>query len=132
SRAWRRTHRAADGQPVHAQRRLADPDRDALAVLAAGPDAIVEPQIVADHCDLGHRVGAVADQRRALDRGADLPVFDQIRFRGGEDELARGDIDATAAEIDRVEAALDRAHDLLRVVLAGQHVGVGDARYRSV
>ena len=34
--------RAADGQPVHAQGRLADADRHALAVLAAGADAVVE------------------------------------------------------------------------------------------
>jgi hypothetical protein len=53
--------------------RLADADRHALTVLAAGADAVVEPQIVADHRDLGQRVGAVADQGRALDRGPTLP-----------------------------------------------------------
>src|SRR5207237_4839187 len=123
--ASRRTHEdattlssrggAADGQPVHAQGRLADPDRHALAILAAGADPVIELEVVADHRDLVHRVGAVADQGGALDRRADLAVLDQICFGSGKDELARSDIDAAAAEIDRVEAALDRAHDLLRV-----------------
>jgi len=37
---------AADGEAVHAQCRLADADGHALPVLAAGPDPVVEPQIV--------------------------------------------------------------------------------------
>src|SRR5687767_5689814 len=67
---------AADREPVHAQGRLADPDRHALAILAAGADTVVELQIVADHRHLAHRVGTVADQGRALDRRADLALFD--------------------------------------------------------
>src|SRR5207247_7573686 len=99
---------AADRQPVHAQRWLADPDRHALAVLAAGADAIVEPQIVADHRDLGDRVGAVADQRRTLDRRADLAVLDEVGLGRREDEFPGGDVDAAAAKIERVKPALDR------------------------
>src|SRR5579883_1089500 len=93
---------AADGEAVHAQRGLTDADRHLLPVLAAGADAVIEPQIIADHADLGEGVGTIADERRALDGGADLPVFDEIGFRGREDEFAGGDVDLSAAEIDGV------------------------------
>ena len=42
---------AAHGHRVDLQRRLADADRHALAVLAADADARVELQVVADHAD---------------------------------------------------------------------------------
>ena len=41
--------RATHGQPIHAQRRLPHADRHTLPFLAAGADAVVELQIVADH-----------------------------------------------------------------------------------
>ena len=45
--------RSADRDAVDPQRRLADADRHALAVLAASADAGVEREIVADHGDAG-------------------------------------------------------------------------------
>ena len=47
-RRRRSSLRAADREAVDAQRRHADADRHALAVLAAGPDAPVEREVVAD------------------------------------------------------------------------------------
>ncbi len=47
-----RTPYAAYGQAVHAQRRLPNPNRNRLAILAADTDATVEFQVVADHGDL--------------------------------------------------------------------------------
>src|SRR5271167_2578887 len=73
---------AADRQSVHAQGRLADADRDALSILAAGADPVVEAEVVADHRDLGKRLGAVADQCSAFDCRADLAVLDQIGLGG--------------------------------------------------
>src|SRR3546814_20743029 len=70
----------------------------------------------------------LADQRRALDRGGHLAVLDQVGLRGREHELAAGDVDLAAAEIDGVEAALHRGDDLIRLAVAAQHVGVGHAR----
>ncbi len=64
---------AADGQAVDFQRGNADADGHGLSIFAAGADAFVEFQIVADHGDAGQDVGAVADQRRALDGGGDVP-----------------------------------------------------------
>src|SRR5471032_1129025 len=95
--------RAADGHAVHAQRRLADADRHALAFLAAHADARIELHVVADHRDAVKHFRTIADQRGALDRIGDLAVFDHIRFAGREHELAVGDIDLAAAEIDRVQ-----------------------------
>ena len=74
----------------------------------------------------------VADQHGALDRRGDLAVLDQIGLGALEHELARGDVDLAAAEIHRVEAVLHRGDDFLRVVRAGEHVGVGHARHRHV
>src|ERR1700675_2598523 len=101
----------ADRKAVDPERRLADADGHALALFAASADAGIEREIVADHGDPREHVGAGADQRRAFHRISDLAVFDHVRFGRREDELAAGDVDLAAAEIDRVEPALDRRDD---------------------
>src|SRR5262249_27417405 len=99
--------RPTDRDAVHAQRRLPDPDRHALAVLAAGADALVERQIVADHADAVEIRRPVSDQHRPLEGSADFTVLNPVRLRALKDVLARRDIDLAAAEIDRVDAVLD-------------------------
>src|SRR5690606_32302293 len=71
-----RSGSAADRQAVHANRGHTDADGHALAVFAASTHARIQLQIIADQTDLIHGVGAVADQRRALDRIRNLAVFD--------------------------------------------------------
>src|SRR3984885_8112400 len=90
---------AAHGECVDTQRRLADPHGNALTILAAGADAVVELQVVADHRDARQHVRAVADERGALERGGDPTVLDGVRLAGGEHELARGDVHLPAAEV---------------------------------
>ena len=58
-----------------------------MAFLAAGADAFIEPQVVANHGDILQRLGAVADQRSVLYRRGDLAIFDEVGLAGGEDEL---------------------------------------------
>src|ERR1700741_455115 len=111
---------AANREPLDLERRLADPDRHALSLLAAGADAGVELQVVADHAHAGERVGPVADERRAFHRVRDLAVLDEIGLGGGEHELAVGDVDLAAAEVGGVEALAHALDDLLRIVRAGQ------------
>ena len=69
---------AAHGDAVDTQRRLADADRHALAVLAASANAVVQPHIVADHRNAVQVSRPIADQHGALDRRADLAVLDAI------------------------------------------------------
>src|SRR5580698_2745172 len=123
---------AAYRNTVDAQGRLADADGDALAVLAAGADAVVELEIVADHRYPAQVGRTVADQHGALDRRADFAVLEPIGFRAFEHVFARGDVDLAGAEIDGVDAVLHRGDDLARVAIAGQHVGIGHARHRHV
>ena len=73
---------ATNGQAGHFHGGLADADRDALAVFAAGADAGVLGGGVADHFDFGVGVGAVADEGGAFDGGGDFAVFDQVGFGG--------------------------------------------------
>ena len=68
ARMQRSRVRAADGEAVDAERRETDADRDRLAVLAAGADALVELQVGADARDAGKDVGSVADQGGTLHR----------------------------------------------------------------
>src|SRR5579863_6272945 len=103
---------AADGDAVDAQRRLADADRHALAVLAAGADAVIERQIVADHGDAVQVGRSVADQHGALDRRADFAVLDAIGLGALEHVFAGRDVDLAAAEISGVDAVLHRGDDL--------------------
>src|SRR5271155_2088122 len=90
---------STDRNAVDAQGRLADADRHALAVLAAGADAVVERKIVADHGDAVQVGRSVADQHGALDRCADLAVLDAIGLGALEHVFARSDVDLAAAEI---------------------------------
>src|SRR5580692_9987953 len=123
---------AAYRNTVDAQGWLADADRDALAVLAASADAVIELEIVADHRHPVQVGRPVADQHGALDRRTDFAVLEPIGFRALEHVFARGDVDLAAAEIDGVDAVLHRGDDLARIAVAGQHVGVGHARHRHM
>src|SRR5215469_16887111 len=107
-----------DRQILHLEGRLTHTHRDALAILATRPNPIIQLQIVADHGDTGQHVRSVADERGALQGRADAAVLDGIGLAGGEDELARGDVDLAAAEVDGVDAARHRTDDLLRIVRA--------------
>src|SRR5665213_2220834 len=80
--------RPADGDALHQQGRLADADRHALAVLAAGAHAGVELHIVADHLDALQIGRAVADQHGPLEWRAELAIVDLERFGDVEDVLA--------------------------------------------
>src|SRR5262245_5047585 len=97
----------ADGDPVEAQGRLADADRNTLALLAARPDARIECEVIADHRHAMHGFGPVADERGTLDRRGHLAVLDAIGFCAGEDEFPRCDVDLAAAEGDGEEPVLD-------------------------
>src|SRR3989454_7556866 len=122
--------RAADGQGVDADRRKPHTHRDRLAFLAAGAHALVQLEVATDADDARPRLGAVADQRRALDRRGHAPVLDEIGLARREDELPVGDVDLTAAEAHRVESTPDRLDDVLRVVLPRRHERVGHAGHR--
>jgi hypothetical protein len=61
-----------------------------------------------------------------------LPFSTQQASAGREHELAVGDVDLTTAEVDRVQALVDRGDDLRRVAIAVEHAGVGHARHRQV
>ena len=84
---------------------------------------------MADTAHPRQRVGAIADEGGALDRLRDLTVLDQVGLAGREDELAVGDVDLPAAEVDGVETAGDGADDVGGIVLPGQHEGIGHARH---
>src|SRR5512134_3796806 len=96
--------RTSDSESFDAKRRLANADRHALAVLAAGADAQVEFHVVADHLHSGQGVGTVADQRGSLDEGSDAAVFDQVGLGRGEQELAVGDVDLATAEVGGIKS----------------------------
>src|SRR5690606_32002133 len=119
ARPGRSDRRAADRQAADLEAGLADADGDALPGLAAGADAGVEGEVVADHLDLGQGRGAVADQGGAAHRRGDLAVLDQIGLGALEDEFAVGDVHLAAAEVGGVEAALGRGdHVRLRILAA--------------
>src|SRR5439155_705265 len=109
--------RPAHGQLVDADRREPHTHRDRLALLATGANALVELEVATDARDARQRIGTVADQRRALDRRGHAPVLDQVGLARREDELPARDVHLPAAEGHRIEPALDRFDDLLRLVI---------------
>src|SRR5262249_5538038 len=122
----------AYGDPIHAQGRLADTHRHALAVLAAGADAVVELEVVADHAHAVEIGRTVADQHRALDRLRQLAALDLVGLGHLENVFAGGDVDLAAAKRHGIDAVLDRGDDLARSALAGEHIGIGHARHGHV
>src|SRR3977135_1386641 len=68
----------AHRQAIDLQAGLANAHRNTLSVLAAGADARVEREIVADHADARQLIVPVADQRRAFHGVRDLAVLDQV------------------------------------------------------
>ena len=100
---------------------------DALSSFAAGANAFVEFEVVADHGDVLECFRPIADQGGVFNRGGDHTVFNEVGFGSGENELAIRDVDLAAAEVDSVEATLDAADDVFWFIFAGQHVGVGHA-----
>src|SRR6266511_3643806 len=111
--------RSADSDAVHAQGRLADSDRDALAILAAGADAGIKLEVVADH-------------HGSLEGPSKLSILDPVSLGDLEDAFARSDVDLTPTEIGGIDPALDRGDDLGRCVRAGKHVGIGHAWHRQM
>src|SRR5580704_3727911 len=69
---------AADRYAVDSNRRKPHSHRHRLAVLAAGADARVECQVVANHRDASQYVGPIADERCAFHRALHLAVRDQV------------------------------------------------------
>src|ERR1035437_1427007 len=104
-------------------------DGDGLAVLSAGSYAFVHFQVGPDHRDVFQCFGAVTDQGCVAHWGCHFAVFDEICLGGGKDELAVGDVNLTATEVDGVEAALDAPNNVLGCIVAGEHVSVGHARH---
>src|SRR5712692_819787 len=121
--------RPADGDAVHAQGGLADADRHALTVLAAGADAGIELEVIANHADAVEVGRAVADQHGTLEGLRALAILDLVGFRHLEHVFARGDVDLSAAEAHGIDAVLDRGDDLAGIAVAGEHVGIGHARH---
>src|SRR3546814_638949 len=128
----RRSGRPADGQPAHEQGRLADARGDALAALAADADTLVDRHVIADAGDFRQHARPVADQRCALDRCAQFAVLDLVRLGAGKDELARHDVDLSAAEAFGEDAVLDAAEQFGGIVASPPHEGVGHPRHRRV
>src|SRR5436309_3229517 len=98
---------SAHREGIDPQRGLPHTDRDTLAVLATGTNTIVELQVVAHHAHPGEYIRAIADERRALERRAEPAVLDGIGLACREHELAGGDVNLPAAEVDSIDAALD-------------------------
>src|SRR6266404_9678300 len=99
---------AADGHAINFNCRDSYADGNGLSIFAAGSDAFIEFQIVADHRNPRQHIGSVADQGCALYGGGDLSVFDEIGFRRRENELTVRDVDLSAAEVHRVHAVFYR------------------------
>src|SRR5262249_49253820 len=124
--------RAADRQTFDLQRRLTNTDGYALPFFAARTHAIVELQIVSNHRDARQNIGAVADQRGALDGSAQATILDRVGLACREHEFARGNIDLSATKVHGIDPVLHGADDLLRIMWTGPHIGIRHARQGHV
>ena len=91
-----------------------------LSCFAAGADAVIHGEIIADHLDLAERRRAVADQGRILHWRDDLAVLDKIGLGALEYKIAGGDIDLAAAKIYCVNSFIYATNNRFWIVLAWQ------------
>src|SRR4051812_38106559 len=124
--------RSTNGEAIHLQSRNSDADGDALPILAAGANAFIEREVVADHGDTREHVGAVADEGGVLERRSDYAILDHVSLASGKDELAVGDIHLAAAEVYGVDAVLHAPDDVVGRIFAREHVSVGHSRHGIV
>src|SRR5262249_51697664 len=124
--------RASNGDAVKAQCRLTDADGNPLAVLAAGPDAGIKLEIVADHTHPMEVGRTIADEHGALHRLDELAVCNLVSLGHLEHVFTGSDVYLAAAEAHGENAVLDRRDDLAGVAIAGEHISVGHARHRHV
>src|SRR5580658_5725230 len=61
-----------------------------------------------------------------------MAVFNQVGFRSRKDKLAVGDVHLAAAKVDGIESTLDGSDDIVRSLVAGQHIRVGHTRHRDM
>src|SRR6266446_1033400 len=87
---------------------FAHSDAHPLAILAASANAPIEFEVVSDQADTVEVSRTVADQHGALQGPAKLAAIDLVGLGDLKHVLARCDIDLAAAEIDGIDAVLDR------------------------
>src|SRR5579872_2399435 len=98
--------RSSDCDRRDLHRRTADAHGYALAVLAAGPDAVADLDVAPEERHPAEHVRPVSDEIHSFERGRDFPVLHEVALRQGKDEVAVGDVDLPSAELLRVDAAL--------------------------
>ena len=113
------------------KRRLTVADRHALAVLAARA-RVAHREVVAQQVDVAQHLRTVADQVAFAQRLGDLTVLDQVGLGHAEHEVAGGRVDAAAAELGDVHAVIGAADDVVGILGAVEHVGVGHPHHRQV
>src|SRR5438309_2510395 len=97
----------------NSDRRLSVGDRCALAVFSACSSRVAE--IGADHVDLAHELRALAYQRRSSQGLSQFSISDAIALRDFEGEIARHDVDLSAAHLLDEDPVFDGPKDLRRV-----------------
>src|SRR5947208_13638787 len=113
-----------------ADRRLRVGDRRALANFATRPCGI--SKVISDHIDLAHELGALADECGAAQRFGERPIADAVALGDLECEVARDDVDLTAAHLLHEDAVFDRAEDLRGIRRAGSDHRRGHPADRQV
>src|SRR5438477_765820 len=101
---------ATDDDRRDADRRLRIGDRRALAVFSASPGRVAE--IGADHVDLAHEFGALADERRSTKRLGELAVADSVALSDFEREVARDHVDLPSTHLLHEHAVFHAAQNL--------------------
>src|SRR5512137_2484444 len=119
----------ADRDPVHSKRGVAESDRFALAVLAAGP-AADDQEVVRDHGDVHEDILSAAHEHDPFEGLGHFSALDHRSFRDLEHEPPRRRADVPASDSRDIEAFVDGLDDIAGIRRAGKHVGVRHPRYR--
>src|SRR4029077_2925703 len=112
--------RAADRNRVDLDGGAPNAHGHALAVLAAGPDAVAQLDVATEHGHPAKDVGPVAYEVYPLEGCGDLAVLHEVALGKREHEIAIRDVHLSASELLGVDAAPHTSQDLLRIVGSGE------------
>src|SRR6187399_928622 len=77
---------------------------NSLAFLPANAHALIQLQVIPNHCHFAKNHWAISNERRTFHRKSDPAIFDEIRFAGTEYKFSARDIHLSATKVDGIES----------------------------
>ena len=103
-----------------------------MSILATGSNAFVQTQVGPYHGNALENLWPATNQGSPSDGASHPAVFNEKGLAGRKNKLSIRNIHLPPAEVNRINALLDRADDILGQGLPGQHEGIRHSGHRNM